>query len=513
MKFSPADIEQIQREGLSVARVEEQLALFQRGVSHIELHRPCRTGDGIEVISPEAGERLTSRCELAAAAGRCLKFVPASGAASRMFKDWFQGLEDPWREGDPAAAAFAANLPRYPFYEDLRLVMARQGDDPDTCLREKRYDALLSSILTPHGLGYGYLPKALLKFHHYPDGSRTALEEHLVEAALYATDNRRISRIHITVSPEYRLAVTDFLRETCPRYEGIFSVTYDIAVSCQETATNTIAVDMDNRPFRTEDERLYFRPGGHGTLLKNLNDIDGDIIILKNIDNVAPDHLKEVTVRYKKILAGLLLERQEESFRYLQCLRAEHVDAETIAAADRFCREKLHITFPDDYHRWSPEKKKAVQLRKLARPMRVCGVVRNEGEPGGGPFWVRDDDGGRSLQIVEEIQVDPHSESQQAIWRAASHFNPVDLVCGVRDYRGEKYDLRRFVNPRTVSIAKKSEKGRDLQALELPGLWNGSMADWNTIFVEVPIATFNPVKTIADLLRPQHLWQRNNGGQ
>ncbi|HQB15059.1 MAG TPA: DUF4301 family protein, partial [Syntrophales bacterium] len=297
MKFSPADIEQIQREGLSVARVEEQLALFQRGVSHIELHRPCRTGDGIEVISPEAGERLTYRCELAAAAGRCLKFVPASGAASRMFKDWFQGLEDPWREGDPAAAAFAANLPRYPFYEDLRLVMARQGDDPDTCLREKRYDALLSSILTPHGLGYGYLPKALLKFHHYPDGSRTALEEHLVEAALYATDNRRISRIHITVSPEYRLAVTDFLRETCPRYEGIFSVTYDIAVSCQETATNTIAVDMDNRPFRTEDERLYFRPGGHGTLLKNLNDIDGDIIILKNIDNVAPDHLKEVTVR------------------------------------------------------------------------------------------------------------------------------------------------------------------------------------------------------------------------
>ncbi|MDI9569845.1 MAG: DUF4301 family protein [Pseudomonadota bacterium] len=513
MIFSPIDIEQIQREGLSVALVEEQLALFRRGVSHSELLRPCRTGDGIEVIDPGMEERLTSRYEQAAAAGRCLKFVPASGAASRMFKDWFQGMEEPWRGDDPAAVAFLANLPRYPFYEDLRRVMARRGEDPDACRREGRYESLLSYILTSRGLDYGRLPKALLKFHRYPDGSRTALEEHLTEAALYATDNRRVSRLHVTVSPEHRLVVTDFLQETRPRYEALFGLSYDVAVSCQETATNTIAVDMDKRPFRTEKGRLYFRPGGHGALLGNMNELDGDIVFLKNIDNVVPDRLKGVTVCYKKLLAGLLLERQEEIFRHRHSLEGGHVDGEILAAGDRFCRERLHIVFPDDYRRWPPERRKEFQLRKLDRPIRVCGVVRNEGEPGGGPFWVRDADGGRSLQIVEEVQVDPHSESQQAIWGSASHFNPVDLVCGIRDYRGRKYDLRRFVDPGAVSIARKSEKGRDLQALELPGLWNGSMADWNTIFVEVPIATFNPVKTVADLLRPERLWQPNPGCQ
>jgi len=504
MNFSKEDIEQIYREGLTPEMVTEQIGLFVRGVRYVELQGPCSVADGVEIIAPGEEDILRARYERAAAAGRMMKFVPASGAASRMFKEWFRVLDEPWAENDPAATAFVADLPRYPFYEELCAIVARKGGDVDDLRRAKRCGDLLTYILTAHGLGYGQLPKALLKFHRYPGGSRTALEEHLVEAALYTTDARRISRIHLTVSPEHRQPVGDFLREIRPRYEGIFEVQYEIGLSCQETATNTIAVDMENRPFRTEDGRLHFRPGGHGALLKNLNALDGDIVFVKNIDNVAPDRDKGIMVRYKQALAGLLLERQEIAFQYLEILAADRGDEETWTAIDLFCREKLHIVFPDDYPRWSLMRKKDVWRKKISRPLRVCGVVRNEGEPGGGPFWVREDDGSRSLQIVEEAQVDPRSAAQQEIWRRATHFNPVDLVCGIRDFRGRKFDLEKFVDPRAVSISRKSEKGRDLQALELPGLWNGSMSDWNTIFVEVPIATFTPVKTVADLLRPQH---------
>jgi len=505
MNLSAADMEQLKIEGISQERIKEQLGLFVRGASFVDLHRPCTLGDGIETIPEHEEECLLASYERAAAAGRCLKFVPASGAASRMFKEWFQRLDHPWEETDPAALSFAKHLPHYPFYDDLCQVISRDGKDAETLLEERKYNAILSYILTSRGLRYGQLPKALLKFHKYPAGSRTAIEEHLVEAALYVTDERRTSRMHITVSPEHRRPVEAFLKEMQARYEEMFEVIYAIDVSCQEPATNTIAVDLENRPFRDNEGRLCFRPGGHGALLKNMNAIDGDIIFLKNIDNVSPDRIKDVTVCYKKLLAGLLIQRQEEIFNCLRMLESSDVDQEDIKAIARFCRHRLHIVFPEGFSQWSGKKQQSVCQRKLARPLRVCGVVRNEGEPGGGPFWVRDADGGQSLQIVEEAQIDGRSAHQRVLWQAATHFNPVDLVCGVRDIRGKKFNLEDYVDPGAVSISRKSDQGRELRALELPGLWNGSMADWNTIFVEVPIATFNPVKMVEDLLRPQHL--------
>ncbi|MCX5827738.1 MAG: DUF4301 family protein [Deltaproteobacteria bacterium] len=505
MTFSDADIKQIHNEGLSMERVMEQIAIFVRGVSPIQLNRPCTAHDGIEVIPPEDEGKLIARYDQAAAAGRCLKFVPASGAASRMFKEWFRALDQPWKDSEASAVSFAEQLGYYPFYNDLRQAIFNSGESIDFLMEEKKYNDILAYILTSRGLQYGQLPKALLKFHKYPEGIRTSLEEHLVEAALYVTAARRISRLHITVSPEHRQPLETFLDIIRPVYEGLFSVTYEIGVSCQETATNTIAVDMENRPFRSDDGQLCFRPGGHGALLKNLNNVDGDIIFLKNIDNVALDRVKLVTVRYKKALAGLLLKLQEETFRYLECLAGDRIGEEEMMAIDDFCRDKLHIVFPINYRQWPLEKKKEIWREKLDRPIRVCGVVRNEGEPGGGPFWVQEADGAQSLQIVEEMQVDPRSVNQQSLWRGATYFNPVDLVCGVRNFAGRKFDLEQFVDPGAVSMSIKSERGRDLKALELPGLWNGSMAKWNTVFVEVPIETFNPVKTVEDLLRPQHL--------
>jgi hypothetical protein len=505
MTFSDADIDQIHREGLSVERVAEQIALFVRGVAPVELNRPCTISDGIEIILPEDEETLIARYDQAAAGGRCLKFVPASGAASRMFKEWFRVLNQSWKESEASDRYFAEQLVYYPFFDDLRQVIFNSGGNIEFLMEEKKYGEILAYILTSRGLQYSQLPKALLKFHKYPEGSRTSLEEHLVEAALYVTDGRLISRLHITVSPEHRQSVEAFLDRACSVYEKLFSVTYEIGISCQETATNTIAVDMDNLPLRSDDGKLCFRPGGHGALMENLNDIDGDIIFLKNIDNVAPDRVKPVTVRYKKALAGLLLKLQEETFHYLECLAGDRNATGEMMAIDDFCRDKLHIVFPTDYRQWPWEKKKEIWREKLDRPIRVCGVVRNEGEPGGGPFWVEEADGSQSLQIVEEIQIDPRSHFQQTLWRGATHFNPVDLVCGVRNFEGRKFDLKRFVDPGAVSMSIKSEQGRDIKALELPGLWNGSMAKWNTVFVEVPIETFNPVKTIEDLLRPQHL--------
>ncbi|MCK9195663.1 MAG: DUF4301 family protein [Syntrophales bacterium] len=505
MTFSDADIMQIHSEGLSMERVMEQIALFVRGASHIELNRPCTAHDGIEVIPNEDEEGLIARYDQAAAAGRCMKFVPASGAASRMFKEWFRALDQPWKDSESSAVSFAEQLEHYPFYDNLRQAILSSGGNIDFLMEEKKYGEVLAYILTSRGLQYGQLPKALLKFHKYQEASRTSLEEHLVEAALYVTDARHISRLHITVSPEHRQPLETFLDMVRPLYEGLFSVTYEIGVSCQENATNTIAVDMENRPFRSDDGQLCFRPGGHGALLNNLNDIDGDIIFLKNIDNVAPDRLKPVTVRYKKALAGLLLKLQEETFSYLECLAGDRTAAGEMTSIDDFCRDKLHIVFPIDYRQWPLEKKKEIWREKLDRPIRICGVVRNEGEPGGGPFWVQEANGAQSLQIVEEMQIDPRSVNQQDLWRGATHFNPVDLVCGVRNFEGGKFDLQQFVDPGAISMSIKSEKGRDLKAIELPGLWNGSMAQWNTIFVEVPIETFNPVKTVEDLLRPQHL--------
>jgi len=502
--WSARDREQIAAEGLSLGEVERQLETFRRGVLPVRLDRPCRTGDGIVVLSGTQKAEFLANYEEARRARRLMKFVPASGAASRMFRDWHSALEGGALFGEEERTAFFRDLTGYAFFPELEAAVAARGKDMRELLEKRDEASVLRFILTEVGLDYGRLPKALLKFHAYPEGSRTPLEEHLVEAALYARDAGNVSRLHFTVSPEHESAVRRLLAQVKGAYEKRLQTVFSAGVSTQEKATNTLAAAPDLNPFRNSEGELIFRPGGHGSLLTNLNAMEADIVFVKNIDNCVPDRLKEETVLWKKLLAGCLVGLQEEVFAALRHLEDVNLGERGIGEIAEFCERKVNIVLPPGLRDRPPAERRAFLAGRLNRPLRVCGMVKNEGEPGGGPFWVDGGAAGPSLQIVEEFQLDPDSEAQRAVWASSTHFNPVDLVCGIRDCRGEKFDLAAFVDPGTASISRKSEKGRDLLALERPGLWNGSMALWNTVFVEVPLATFNPVKTATDLLRPQH---------
>jgi hypothetical protein len=502
--FSDKDLKAIAEKGVDVQEVLKQLEIFRRGTKPVRLIRPARVGDGIVQIHPEEIDELVSLHEQAAERGRMLKFVPASGVASRMFKDWYSWYQKGGVAWAGGAVDFLENVVKFAFYEDLKKVMASEGEDVERCIREGRCADILEFILTPRGLNYTWLPKGLLKFHIYPGQARTALEEHLVEAALYVRDAQKVCRIHFSVSEEHESRFINVLSGIRGYYEKPFAVKYEIAVTTQHPSTDTVAVDMENKPVLDRSGKIMFWPGGHGALLKNLNDIDGDIIFIKNIDNVVPDRLKDITVLYKKILGGYLIQLQDEIFNNLKLLSGRRVDDELLSRIIRFCQGKLFLFFPDGFWNDSSFAKKEYVFRMLNRPLRVCGMVKNEGEPGGGPFWV-EENRTRSLQIVEQNQLDLNSEEQKDIWKGSTYFNPVDLVCGVRNYQGEKFDLNSYANMDAVFISKKSYEEGELKALELPGLWNGSMAFWNTVFVEVPLETFNPVKTIGDLLRKAHL--------
>ncbi len=506
-EWSAKDRERIATEGLSIEEVERQLSLFGRGVSPVRLNRPCRAGDGIVVIGAVEEEDLLKTYEAALRTKRFIKFVPASGAASRMFKEWYRYLSEGGFSEKSQEDAFFSELKRHCFFPDLQAAVASKRLDVKEPIRKRDSATLLKYILTEEGLNYGRLPKALLKFHAYPEGCRTAMEEHLVEAAFYTRDGRNCSRLHFTVSSEHQNAVLGFLRQVTGSYESRLHTVFEVGLSIQSTGTNTLAVDAENRPFRDGGGDLVFRPGGHGSLITNLNALDADIVFLKNIDNCVPDRLKPETVRWKKILAGYLIAVQEGIFARLRLLSTANTGEADLTEIARFCRKKLHLDMPRGFLKRSRAERRSFLFEKLNRPLRVCGMVKNEGEPGGGPFWVDHPDaaGAMSLQIVEEVQIDRNDPRQRTLWESSVYFNPVDLVCGVRDYRGQKFDLTRFVDPGWSTISRKSEEGRELLALERPGLWNGSMAFWNTLFVEVPLITFNPVKTIADLLRPQHL--------
>lgn len=504
--FSERDRKRIEAEGLTLAMIMAQLDLFKKGAFPIRLSRPCTLNDGIRALSDTQKGECLARYDEAAGSGRVMKFVPASGAASRMFQDWWGMYQEEGEHGpEEDLRKFAADLKRFAFFDDLRAVLSEAGFDLETLLAEGRRHDLLDYILTSKGLHYAALPKALLKFHAYPEGSRTALEEHLVEAALYARDGAGVCRLHITVSEEHESLVNDHIAARRAYYERRYGVTFAIGLSVQKSSTNTIAVGMDGQPFRDRTGALVFRPGGHGALLENLSDLDGDIIVVKNIDNVVPDRLKGPTVLYKKILGGYLIGLQRESFGYLGRLVQDLPDDHLLPEAALFCKEKLNIVFPRGYDSMTSAAKKDFLIGKLNRPIRVCGMVRNEGEPGGGPFWIDEKDGTQSLQIIEEAQIDSRSEAQKKTWKSSTYFNPVDLVCGIRDYRSRRFQLKDFVDETSYILAGKSQEGRDMMALELPGLWNGSMANWTTVFVEVPIETFNPVKTVYDFLREQHL--------
>jgi hypothetical protein len=503
--FQEEDVQEMRARGIDAAEVSRQIEIFRRGAEPVRLIRPARVGDGIVQINPEERHAFLTLHGQAAGQGRMLKFVPASGAASRMFKDW-QNLcqRGTFASKDPSVT-FLRNLARFAFYDDLKRIMTLGGQDIERCIREERCADILNYVLTPKGLNYAWLPKALLKFHSYPGHTRTAMEEHLAEAAFYVRDANKTCRIHFTVSQEHESLFRELLSRVKKRYEDLFDVHYDVSFSVQHPSTDTLAVDMENRPCRDRTGKIMFRPGGHGALLHNLNAIGGDIVFLKNIDNVVPDTLKETTVLHKKILGGYLLWLQDEIFRSLNLLSGKNVDEEQLSHVLRFCEESLFISVPHGFRNLPMSARKEFLSQRLNRPLRVCGMVKNEGEPGGGPFWVHGEDGTPSLQIVEQHETDPHSKEQKDIWKSSTHFNPVDLVCGIRDFRGEQFDLNRYANRNAVALSVKSHEGADIKTLELPGLWNGSMAYWNTVFVDVPIETFNPVKTVDDLLRKSHL--------
>lgn len=475
--FSKEDLQQIEQHGLTQAQVEQQIENFRQGFPYLKIVRAAAAGDGVLVMDDEQIARAEARYDEAAANIKVVKFVPASGAATRMFKELFEYVNDDKRT--PGIDKLLDNIEKFAFWPELSKYI--MPDSPD--------EEIVESIVKT-GLCYGAKPKGLVTFHSYPEGNRKAVEEHLVEGALYARSGDEVY-IHFTVSSEHMGGFWDVLGATQPYYEERFGVKYNVSFSVQKPSTDTIAVNPDNTPFRTDEGKLLFRPAGHGALIENLNDIDADIIFVKNIDNVTTDERRGDTVKYKKALAGLLLELQEQAFEYLKVLEVGGADLEPIA---RFVQDKLCVKLPEDYN---TELLKAV----LNRPIRVCGVVRNQGEPGGGPFWVDGGDGTESLQIAESSQIAPED---MHLMKSATHFNPVDLVCGVKDSRGGKFDLTQYTDPSTGFISSKSSGGRDLRAQELPGLWNGAMAKWNTVLVEVPITTFSPVKVVQDLLRPEH---------
>jgi hypothetical protein len=469
--FSETDLDQIRERGIDPEEARRQVALLRGPNPYAELDRPCTVGDGIATIPEGEIDHLLDLHAQAARSGRCTKFVPASGAATRMFRDLLHYqthgqpvtravLERDLEAGKPEALAlrrFLDGIPRFAFLDQLGKTLASRGRPVDETIGDGAYGEILNALLSPDGLDYARLPKGLVRFHDYPEGSRTPFEEHLLEGAEILRDAGGTCRAHFTVSPAHLAAFTELLERVRHRYARERSVDFDVSFSAQKPSTDTLAVDDDGLPFRDADGRLLFRPAGHGALLENLNDLRADIVLIKNIDNVAPDWLKPATIDWARALIGHLLELQQRNGS---------------AGTDR--------------------------------PVRVCGVVPATGEAGGGPFWVRDKDGVATPQIVEGAQIDPESPAQQEILKAVTHFNPVFIACGVRRRSGEPFDLSRYVDPAAVIVTSKSFEGRGLRALERPGLWNGAMARWNTVFVEVPGEIFNPVKTVLDLLRPEH---------
>lgn len=491
--FADRDLEHMSEKGIQPERVSEQMALFRDPPPFTCIVRACTVGDGIVRLDETGHEALIAYHDEAARAGRISKFVPASGAATRMFKALLAHL-DSENDGLEEATTFLAELDRFPFSEALKDVAG-----PSAGRRE-----LLRALLLESGLGYASLPKGLLAFHRCDEAARTPFEEHLVEAAEYARDAEGCCRLHFTVSPQHEAGFRDVLETQGKRLASALGVRFEVTFSHQDPATDTLAVDMDNRPFRDERSRLVFRPGGHGALLSNLEASGGDIVLIKNIDNVSSESRARTTARWKKILSGFLIETQKRCFALLEALHSSEVSAESLSAAEILITQALGLELPEGFDARTTAEQVAWYIERLDRPLRVCGMVRNDGEPGGGPFWVRDAKGTVSCQIVEGSQVDTSSAACREIVAGATHFNPVDLACGLRDWRGRPFVLQHFVDPSTVFISEKSVGGRELKALELPGLWNGAMAGWNTIFLELPLATFTPVKTVFDLLRPEH---------
>ena len=498
--FTKEDIAQIKGRGVDLGQVEDQVERFKKGFPWMKIVAPATPGNGIKVLSEEDAHESVDYFQRASFEG-CCKFVPASGAASRMFKDMFSGLEK-LKAGedlpaDAPGAKLAARIKDFAFYDE-----AIFGEPDDS--RAYRLKAL-TKLLCDEGLAYGSKPKGVLKFHRYPSEVRTAIAEHLVEAQEYmrVTDpftEEDTCKLVVTISPEHRELFEKAVSEVVPEYEKRYGVHYDITFTYQDKATDTIAVDMDGNPFRTSEGELLFRPAGHGALIHNLNKVEEELVSIKNIDNVSHERFLGETSFYKQVLMGEALNLRDEIILFIRRLNAAPSE-EICDEIERFLSTVLCVKIPKISNL---EERVALLRSKLNRPIRVCGMVRNEGEPGGGPYIVEGKDGCTSLQILESVQINKDDPEALAAMAHATHFNPVDIICLLRDCRGNKYDLLSYVDQWAGFISQKSYQGRELKALELPGLWNGAMSDWNTLFVEVPIQTFNPVKVVLDLLRPAH---------
>ncbi|WP_246581355.1 DUF4301 family protein [Echinicola shivajiensis] len=497
--------EKIIQQGMDLEKVELQIQNFKKGFPYLPIVEAASIGNGIITLSNDEINNYLESYPNKVSEKELVKFVPASGAATRMFKDLFAFLEadDQSLANNPFVEKFVSNLKTFAFYKDLSETLSQEGYNIEDLIEKGEHATIIDYLLSEKGLAYGSLPKGLLKFHRYEDGSRTPVYEHFIEGLQYGLGKGNTVRLHFTVSPEHQDSFEDKVNFLQGLLGDRYKVNFEVSFSQQKKSTDTIAVNPDNTPFMEENGEILFRPAGHGALLENLNEIDADLIFIKNIDNVVPDHLKDTTKSYKIALASILLDLQYEVFDLLIKIDNES-NSDILNSSVELLQNKLGLKFPSEFNGWENKEKFSYVKSKLNRPIRVCGMVENTGEPGGGPFWVKDKDGAISLQIGETAQLDLNNPEQASILKNSTHFNPTDLVCAVRNYKGEKFDLLKHRDPETGFITAKSKNGKDLKAQELPGLWNGAMADWNTLFVEVPLSTFNPVKTINDLLREQH---------
>ncbi|MDR2816808.1 MAG: DUF4301 family protein [Proteiniphilum sp.] len=503
--YTQQDLELLREKGISQDQIDMQLNYFGTGFPYLSIVAAASVGNGIMKVGEEEEKvYLDAWQDFLNRKKKVTKFVPASGAASRMFKDLFAfpdaGYDVP---STPFEKEFFDRIQQFAFFGPLDETCKKLfAKDVATLCKEGKYKDVASALLGSEGMDYGNMPKGLLLFHKYPEGNRTPVGEHLTEGTFYAKNRTGVVNVHFTVLPEHKDMFELLVAARKLNYEFKLGATFSVSYSIQKPGTDTVAVDMNNEPFRNEDGSLLFRPGGHGALIENLNDIDSDVIFIKNIDNVVPDRLKEDEARYKRLLAGILVVMQQRTHAYLNRLESGEATADEMEEMLAFTEKELSISHPGQFA--SEDELKEYLRRKFDRPFRVCGMVKNEGEPGGGPFIAVNPDGTASLQILESSQIDKNNPAATEAFGNSTHFNPVDVVCGVKCNRGNKYDLTEFVDRNTGFISYKSKNGKELKALELPGLWNGAMSDWNTVFVEVPVSTFNPVKTVNDLLRPEH---------
>lgn len=506
--LSKKDLEQLSKKGITDIEFENQLNNFQKGFPYINLAGAATVGDGIVHLSDADVQECASFFEKKSNELSMIKFVPASGAASRMFKDIID-LESQYDESENKEAFSKTvktieNVEKFAFCDELEKALKKDGFNLKTLINENKFSVIASYILKDKGLGYQSKPKAMLLFHKYDNETRTAFEEHLVEGVEYAKMDDKTVHLHFTISPEHRSLFENKIKEVISKYEERYDVKFDIQFSEQMSKTDMVALDKKGELIRNEDGSILFRPGGHGALIENLNALEADLIFIKNIDNVTTDALRGTTYLYKKALAGYLLHIQTYVHRYLRELEALSVNDITLSQIEGFAAKMLNVRFSMTYFSRSKRERISYLARKLNRPIRVCGMVRNEGEPGGGPYWVRNEHGHKNLQIIEASQIDFTNPFQVEMVQKSSHFNPVDIICAVRNYKGNKFNLKNYIDKKTGFISQKKQNGIDMTIQELPGLWNGSMADWNTIFIEVPVETFTPVKTMADLLRREH---------